>query len=47
MIEINKSIYLDNNQKNENDSRIKIIIQKAIKQVLIHEKNILLNEIER
>lgn len=47
MIEINKSIYLDNNQKNENYSRIKIIIQKAIKKVLIHEKNIILNEIER
>lgn len=39
MIEINKSIYLDdNNQKNDNYSRIKIIIQKAIKKVLTYEK---------
>ena len=48
MIEVNKSIYLDdNNQKNANYSKIKIIIQKAIKKVLLHEKNITVNEIER
>ena len=48
MIEVNKSIYLDdNNQKNANYSKIKIIIQKEIKKVLLHEKNITVNEIER
>ena len=43
-----ESIYLDdNNQKNANYSKIKIIIQKAIKKVLLHEKNITVNENER
>lgn len=48
MIEINKSVYLDNNnQKSKNYSKIKTIIQKAIRKVLTYEKNIRLDEIER
>ena len=48
MIEINKSIYLDNNhKKSENYSKIKNIIQKAIRKVLTYEKNIRLDEIDR
>lgn len=39
MIEVNKSIYLDdNNQKNANYSKIKIIIQKAIKKYYYMKK---------